>query len=118
MKTWKHKNLIPMQSPNFQEIVAIAINQIWWDWSYKEIYDALGLNEKKDGKDSYITDAKEMFNSRSWFFQTFIAWVIHNTNDKKSILDNSLATTEWGNIKSKVIVGANAAALARNLNDI
>ena len=108
-----HPDLIPMQSPNFQEVVALAINQIWE--KDKNIYSVLWLKKTKDWKDTYITDPKEMFNQDK--FKVFVAGIIYNTKNK-NIFDATLSSQGFNNIYANIKKWADASFLANNLKNI
>jgi len=108
-----HHDLIPMQSPNFQKVVAKAINQIWE--TDKNIYTTLWLEKTESGETTYITNAKEMFDQK--IFRHFVAGMIHNTTDKNNIL-KEYASKSWDIIYNAVIKWSNSSDLNNNVKDI
>ena len=103
-----HKDLIPMYSPNFQAVVATAINQIWK--KHKEIYEALKLLDKNDKP---ITSASEMFKQST--FKRFVVGIIQKTDKFEDLVKKGDTIPT---IYSWITTWADASFLAKSLGDI
>ena len=98
-------NLVPFYSPNFQKVIASAINKIWD--KNKNVYEVLWL--KKDN--GYITDPKEMFNKSN--FQRFVVWIIQNPDKLNSISNQSIHS-----IYSSITKNATASFINKKISNM
>ncbi len=106
-----HPTLIPMQSPNFQEVIAYAINQVWY--KHKGIYTELWLI---DSKGNPITNSSEMFKQKQEKFNRFVVGMIQETDKFENYVSKGYDITKL--CSSSIVSNASASFLAKSLKDI
>ena len=105
----KHGDLVPMYSPNFQNVVAWFINQIWNQWHNEKIYAELKLIDKNKP----ITSASEMF--KQTVFKQFVVGIIQKTDKFEDLVKKGDTILT---IYNRITTWADASFLAKSLGDI